>query len=59
MLRSAEDGNYQASKWLADRGWHTRPAGRPTKLEIEREKRIASAIGDEYSADVVRLFESK
>lgn len=47
--------NVQAAKWVADRGWSTRGAGRPTKAEVEREKKIAASIVDEYSADIVRL----
>lgn len=54
-LANAESGNYQAAKWLADRGWQTRGAGRPSKQEVEREAKIKSRIDDEYSADVVRL----
>ena len=57
MIGSAKDGNYQAAKWLADRGWNTRGAGRPTKLEIEKEKKIALAVNDEFSADIIRLRE--
>lgn len=56
MLKSAADGNYQACKWLADRGWHTRPAGRPSKAEVEHEKKVLAAIGDEYANDAIRLF---
>lgn len=55
MIKSAEGGNYQASKWLVDRGWHTRGAGRPSKAEVEAEKKILSAVNEEYSADVIRL----
>lgn len=56
MLKSAKDGNYQACKWLADRGWHTRPAGRPSKADVEREKKIMAAVNEEYAGDVIRLF---
>lgn len=56
MIKSASSGNYQASKWLADREWKQRGAGRPSKAEVDRQKKIDSAINDEYSADVVRLF---
>lgn len=59
MLTSARSGNYQACKWLADRGWHTRGAGRPSKAEVDREKKIQAAVNEEYAGDVIRLFESK
>jgi len=54
-MASAAAGNYQAAKWLADRGWINRPAGRPSKAEIEKEKKIALNAENEYSADVIRL----
>ena len=56
MLQLASEGSYQASKWLADRGWDTRAAGRPTKSEKEKHAKINERIKDEYGADVHRLF---
>lgn len=56
IMFSAQQGNYQAAKWLSDRGWETRGAGRPSKEEVEREKKFQARIDDEYGADVVRLF---
>lgn len=55
-LIEAATGNFQAAKWAADRGWTTRGAGRPSKAEVEREKRIQAGIADEYEADVIRLI---
>lgn len=55
-VRAAEAGGFQAAKWLADRGWAQRPAGRPSKEEIEREKKIHARLADEFSADVIRLY---
>jgi hypothetical protein len=52
---TAEGSNFQAAKWLADRGWDKRGAGRPSKAEIERGKRIDSRIGDELMADINRM----
>ena len=52
---AAHGGNYQAAKWLADRGWDTRGPGRPSKADVERETKIQAAIHDEYSADIIRL----
>lgn len=52
---AANGGNYQAAKWLADRGWDTRGAGRPSKAEVEREIKIQAGIENEYTADVIRL----
>lgn len=56
MIDSAASGNYQATKWLADRGWDVRGAGRPTKLEKEKNARINEHINDEYGGDVIRLL---
>jgi len=52
---SAGDKGFQAAKWIADKGWDKRAAGRPSKEDIERETVMQSKIEQEYSADVVRL----
>lgn len=48
-------GNFQAAKWLVDKGWDPKRAGRPSKDELERESRIREKIDDEYSGDIARL----
>jgi hypothetical protein len=58
MLELAGGGNYQAAKWLADRGWDNRGAGRPTNAEKEKHKAIAARVNEEYGADVHRLLRS-
>jgi hypothetical protein len=55
MIASASKGGVQASRWLADRGWATRGAGRPSKAEVASEKALMAKIDDEYSSDVIRL----
>lgn len=57
ISKSAAAGSYQAAKWLADRGWEQRGAGRPSKEEVERRTNIENRITDDYSADVIRLRE--
>lgn len=52
---TAEGSNFQAAKWLADKGWDKRAAGRPSKAEVERNKRIDSRISDELQADLDRM----
>jgi len=52
---SAEDKGFQAAKWLADRGWDKRPAGRPSKDQIETQSRIDKRIQDEFEEDFVRM----
>ena len=58
-MTTSDQGNFQAAKWLADRGWDKRGAGRPSKSEIDREKRINSRIGDELTADIIRMADHK
>ena len=58
-MATSDQGNLQAAKWLADRGWDKRGAGRPSKSEIDREKRINSRIGDELTADIIRMADHK
>lgn len=56
---TADGQNFQAAKWLADRGWDKRGAGRPSKQEIERDNRIKDRIGDEIEADILRMGDFK
>ena len=49
-------GNFQASKWLADKGWQEKTTGRPKKDEVEKEKRIREKIDEEFTSDVLRLM---
>jgi len=55
LILSAEQGNHQSAKWLADRGWDTRGAGRPTKLEKEQSLKVHKDILDEFRGDMERL----
>lgn len=52
---ASESGNYSAAKFLADRGWEKRAAGRPSKAEKERHLRVEERINEEFSADIKRL----
>lgn len=54
-MESAEQGSFQSAKWLADRGWNSKGAGRPSKEDINKEKAIQARIADEYEQDVIRL----
>ena len=55
-INSAMSGNYQAARFLLNGEWKPSKNGRPTKKEVEREKRIQSGI-DEVAAeaDLLRL----
>lgn len=55
LIGQAKKGSFQASKWLADRGWEVRGAGRPSNEDIEKELVLRTKAEDEFSADIVRL----
>lgn len=57
--QATQGGSYQAAKWLADRGWDIRKAGRPTKEEIEGEKAKQAKIDDIWQADIIRMKNAK
>ena len=57
IRKNASNGGFQAAKWLTDKGWDVRGAGRPSKEAVEREKRIQARISDEFTADIIRLKE--
>lgn len=50
-----EDKSFQAIKWLADRGWEKRGAGRPSKQDKLKETRMQGKIEDEFRGDVIRM----
>jgi len=54
VLHAAADGNYNASKYVSDGGW-IKKRGRPSKVEIEGEKRKTALIHNEVSDDAKRL----
>lgn len=56
IMKAAKDGSFNAAKWLADKGWEMKTAGRPSKSDIEREAKFAARVDDEFKADVVRLY---
>jgi hypothetical protein len=47
IVEESATGHFQANKFLVDRGWSTREAGRPSKLEvkkkIESDKKVVEA----------------
>jgi|TARA_R110002012_G_scaffold65654_2_gene172284 hypothetical protein len=52
---AADGGTFQAAKWLADSGWKTRLAGRPSKDEIEGELKKQARESDEFADDLLRI----
>lgn len=55
MINQSAKGKIAASRFLADRGWAQRGAGRPTTAEITKEKALKARVADEYGEDVARL----
>lgn len=52
---TADGSNYQAAKFMADRGWDKRGAGRPSKSEIDRSKRVNERISNDFDLDAERM----
>jgi hypothetical protein len=52
---TTHDSSFQAARWLSDRGWEKRGAGRPSKQDIERENAMQDRMEDEFKGDIVRM----
>ncbi len=46
---------YQASKFLADKGWEAKGAGRRTKEAIKKEARVQNKMYEEFKDNVVAI----
>jgi hypothetical protein len=55
----SDGGNFQAARWLADKGWDKKGAGRPSRAEQEREKRIKGRLDDVFDSTIVRMEDYK
>lgn len=56
IIKSARSkGNWLAAKFLAEKGWEIRQAGRPSKEEIEKNTAIEAQIQSEFDDDITRL----
>ena len=53
---TADEKSFQAAKWLADKGWDKRAAGRPSKEDVEKETKLQASLEKDYGADIKRLF---
>lgn len=49
------ENNFQAAKWLADKGWDKKGVGRPSKADKARENSIKDKLGEGLNADVIRM----
>lgn len=55
ILASASEGNFQANKWLADKGWEKKGAGRPSTKTKQREDELFMSIASDYGDDIARI----
>jgi hypothetical protein len=57
LIRLAEeDGSFQASKYLADKGWEEdKKRGRPSKHEVNKQVKQQAQVKSQVSADLERL----
>ena len=53
--QSADDKAFQAAKYVAEKGWGKRGAGRPSKNEKLKADRQQQRIDDEFKSDVARM----
>lgn len=53
--KSTAEQGINAAKWLAEKGWDKRQAGRPTKAEVARETKVQSDLNNLFAADMKRL----
>ena len=61
MLKMAEEGNFNATKWVTDKGWagaRGRPSKEERKRELEKETRFAKELEDE-AGRVVEFLKRK
>lgn len=50
------DKNFNAAKWASDGGWNTK-RGRPSKAELEREKKIREKVSENLETDGDRILQ--
>ena len=58
-IELAKGGSFQAAKWLSDKGFDKRGAGRPSKEQVEGEAAYQASIQSEFSDDITRLVRVK
>lgn len=54
-VESAKSGNFNAAKFLAEKGWDKRIAGRPSKEEVVRETKVQAQLHSEVENDLLRM----
>ena len=54
-INDLADDNFQAAKYITEKGWDRRSAGRPVKDKKEREDRIVDNMNADFADDFKRL----
>ena len=54
MIEQADKGNFNAAKWVADRGWEAK-RGRPSKEEVAAERKKAAVLSEELADEAGRV----
>lgn len=54
-IESAKNGNFNAAKFLVEKGWDKRQAGRPSAAEVEGERKKAAQLLDVVDDDIRRM----
>lgn len=49
------DDNFQAAKFLADRGWEKNGRGRPSKEDVDRHMKVNELLNTEFDDDFNRV----
>lgn len=55
--KSQTEAGINAAKWLAEKGWDKRTAGRPSKAEVESHIKKEADVINLYEADLKRVGE--
>jgi hypothetical protein len=58
FLKAQTEQGINAAKWIAERGWDKRKAGRPSKDEVQKQARIEADLYKEFEEDFNR-FENR
>lgn len=53
VLDLADEGNFQAAKYIADGKWEIR-RGRPSKQELARQSKLQERIEEDFNSDFTR-----
>lgn len=53
--KSKNEKGINAAKWIAEKGWDKRQAGRPTKAEVERETKVMADLNQMFAEDAKRI----